>query len=363
VSGRIGHDLGDYGSLGDNQIPVGRIEGDYETPATLNDTWGFKSGDRNWKSNKTILYLLVDLASKGINYLLNVGPTAKGDLPGACVTRLREIGAWMKGNGESIYGSSASPFPYELPWGRMTEKPGRLYLHIFAWPRGRLAIHGLKNHVRSAYLLRDPSRRLAVTQRRDLAAGFSVLTLSGFGKRTDRHVSVVVLEIEGKARVEETPIQQPDGTVLLPAFMARRIGTTKGDFRISRAGFTEGWSNTSQGLAWTLKIIAPGRYRINVLSSGKAENRGKGKEDAHRLRFSLSAPAQGQRSFPLAMHERVSSPRAQYFPEIVTHGGTVSLPSAGSYVAELRATKVSLRAVEGIGVSGVRLELIESDVR
>ena len=83
VSGRIGNDVGDYGSLGDNQIPAGRVRADYETPATLNDTWGFKSTDHNWKSAETLILLLIDLASKGVNYLLNVGPHGGRGDPGA----------------------------------------------------------------------------------------------------------------------------------------------------------------------------------------------------------------------------------------------------------------------------------------
>jgi len=114
VSGRVGNELGDYGSLGDNQIPGGRVTGDWETPATMNDTWGFKTKDHNWKSVKTLLYLLVDLASKGVNYLLNVGPTKEGIIPKSSVDRLTAIGTWMKVNSEAIYGTGANPYPCEF---------------------------------------------------------------------------------------------------------------------------------------------------------------------------------------------------------------------------------------------------------
>ena len=141
VSGRIGNDVGDYGSLGDNQIPAGRVRADYETPATLNDTWGFKSTDHNWKSTETLILLLIDLASKGVNYLLNVGPTAEGVIPEPSAERLRAIGAWMRTNGEAIYGTAGSPFPYEHDGLRMTVKPGRLFLHLLQ-PAATLVIHG-----------------------------------------------------------------------------------------------------------------------------------------------------------------------------------------------------------------------------
>jgi alpha-L-fucosidase len=360
VSGRIGHDLGDYGSLGDNQIPVGRVWGDYETPATMNDTWGYKSRDRNWKPTQTLLYLLVDLASKGINYLLNVGPTARGRIPGPSVARLRQIGSWMRVNGESIHGTSASPFPYELPGGRITQKPGRLYLHLFDWPRGELSLHGLESRVRGAYLLADPRRRLSVSQRRDEEAGISVLTISGLGKRPTPHVSVVALEIDGTPRVEETPVQQPDGSVSLPAFMARVRGPLKAGFAVSRSGFTEGWTSTANGLSWSAKILEPGIYQASVFSSDAAAYRSPGREPAHRLRLSLSAPSRAWLAFPLARHAQVTNPRARYFPEIETRAGVLTVPAAGTYSIRLRAEKVSRRAAEGIAVSGVRLSRARS---
>ena len=125
---------GDFGTP-EQQIPANGIKGvDWESCMTMNDTWGFKSYDTNWKSAETIVHNLVDIASKGGNYLLNVGPTSEGEIPGPSVERLAAVGKWMSVNGEAIYGSSASPFSEQLPFGRVTKKPGRLYVHVFDWP-------------------------------------------------------------------------------------------------------------------------------------------------------------------------------------------------------------------------------------
>ncbi|MCD6232732.1 alpha-L-fucosidase [Candidatus Aerophobetes bacterium] len=172
INGRInpGREIGigDYKERGDNEIPPEKVEGDWETPATINDTWGFKSYDHNWKSAGILIHKLVEIVSKGGNYLLNVGPTAEGIIPEPSVDRLKEVGKWLKVNGESIYGATASPFG-EFEWGYCTTKPGKIYLHVLAWPyNGKLEVSSLKTKVNRAYLLADEKRRnLEVKERED----------------------------------------------------------------------------------------------------------------------------------------------------------------------------------------------------
>ncbi|NLX96774.1 MAG: alpha-L-fucosidase [Rhodopirellula sp.] len=131
--------VGDFGTP-EQQIPATGLDGvDWESCMTMNETWGFRSDDENWKSAETLIRNLIDIVSKGGNYLLNIGPTAAGEIPAASVGRLAAIGRWMQANGQSIYGAQASPFE-KTPWGRCTRKPmdgkTRLYLHVFQWPEG-----------------------------------------------------------------------------------------------------------------------------------------------------------------------------------------------------------------------------------
>jgi len=133
VNGRIGNGLGDYAESRDNAIPGERLGEDWEVPATINDTWGFKTDDHNWKPVDELIRKLVDCASKGGNYLLNVGPTADGVIPEPSAERLRAMGKWLERNGESIYGTHAGPVQ-GLDWCRSTARGGTIYLHVFDWP-------------------------------------------------------------------------------------------------------------------------------------------------------------------------------------------------------------------------------------
>jgi alpha-L-fucosidase len=166
TAGRVG--LGDFGTPEQTIPPEGLPGVDWETCMTMNDTWGFKSYDDNWKDTRTLVRTLIDIASKGGNLLLNVGPTSEGLIPGPSVARLREMGDWMKTNGEGIYGTTASPFGMP-PWGRYTAKAGgrRVYAHIFDWPKaGKLALTGMKTRPVRAALLGD-QKSLTIEQTAD----------------------------------------------------------------------------------------------------------------------------------------------------------------------------------------------------
>ena len=159
---------GDYGTP-EQEIPAtGFAEGVvWESCMTMNDTWGFKASDTHWKSTTTLVRNLIDIASKGGNYLLNVGPTGDGEIPGASLERLAAIGEWMKINGESIHGTTASVFP-AISWdGRSTTRRspqggGVIYLHVFSRPQdGKLTLSGLATPPDAAAIL-GKSGKLAV---------------------------------------------------------------------------------------------------------------------------------------------------------------------------------------------------------
>ncbi|MEI6883132.1 MAG: alpha-L-fucosidase [Bacteroidota bacterium] len=195
---------GDFGTP-EQQIPPTGLPGtDWETCMTMNDHWGYNSSDKNFKSTEELIRMLSDIASKGGNYLLNIGPTASGQFPAESVGRLKEIGKWMSLNSEAIYGTQASPFS-STPWGKCTmKKTGkgfRLYLHVFNWPKDqKLIVGGCLNKLTKAFILSDPKHPALKAARADDAIAL-VLPLNP----PDRINTVIVLDFKGEPDFTNPP--------------------------------------------------------------------------------------------------------------------------------------------------------------
>ena len=179
---------------------------------TINDTWGYKSYDTNFKSTETLLRNLIDIASKGGNYLLNIGPDSNGVVPGAEVSRLQEVGKWLAVNGEAIYATGPTLFGAEAgalsatekdksgkpkfvaswEW-RSTTKTDKVYLEFFKWPGGAFHLPAMTRKVTGAYLLADASKKPVKFVQTD--AGVD-LQLPGVG--LDPVATVVVLKTTGR---------------------------------------------------------------------------------------------------------------------------------------------------------------------
>jgi len=152
-----GEFAGDFGTP-EQEIPDTGMEGvDWESCMTMNDTWGYKYFDDNWKSSKTLIHNLIDIVSKGGNFLLNVGPMADGSFPQASIDRLQDMGDWMDKYSEAIYGTTSSPFA-KPDWGRYTQNENTVYAHVFDWPENQNLVIDPSSNVAKAYMLNDAAQ-------------------------------------------------------------------------------------------------------------------------------------------------------------------------------------------------------------
>ncbi len=260
---------GDYGTP-EQSIPATGLKEDWETCMTINNNWGYNAEDHDFKSTVTLLRNLIDIASKGGNYLLNVGPTAQGIIPQPEVARLAAMGRWLKVNGDAIYDTTASPFK-RLPWGRCTKRISSgettLFLHVFDWPAdGKLMVPGLKNPVESARLLVS-GERLGFSRTED---GVIVRVPES---APDKISTTVVLEIKGAPDVAVMPIlPRSDGSVQLMA----RDADLQGGLQYEVGGGKDNigyWTDPRDTASWTFRIERAGKFTLAADIAAEASGR------------------------------------------------------------------------------------------
>ncbi|AQT69554.1 Alpha-L-fucosidase [Anaerohalosphaera lusitana] len=257
---------GDFGTP-EQQIPATGLEGvDWESCLTMFHHWGYHKNYQKWlRSGDSFIRDLIDTTSKGGNCLLNVGPTPEGTFPPPCVQRLDQIGDWIETYGESIYGSTASPFT-KTPWGRCTAKPGKLYLHVYDWPAdNKLVVPGLKNKVASAYILGGmEGNKLSTTRKGDDV-------VIDVPPKMDSVATVVVLEIEGEPEVLPWMARPDDaGTVTLKAEDADIKGA---NVRLEQKGENANigyWTGENDTVSWKFKVDKAETYKVQLSISCEA---------------------------------------------------------------------------------------------
>jgi alpha-L-fucosidase len=263
------------GFPGDFNTPEGHIpedgfpSRDWETCMTMNRSWGYAAHDDDWKSTATLVRMLVETASKGGNFLLNIGPRADGSVPEVSIERLKEVGTWLEIHGESVYGTTASPFRAR-PWGFVTTRAGndvsRLYLHIADWPNdgGDIDVP-IRNDVIGCFALADPQRRFDYT--RDDEGGL-VIRLTG--ETPDATQATLVLELGGPPDpMPLTVTPDADGVLVLDA--GKVIITNRGDARarlerVDRETLNIGfWASPRATAEWSIRVDRPGDYEVQLV--------------------------------------------------------------------------------------------------
>lgn len=271
ISGRAGHNLGDYLSLGDMNIPVENVGGLWETVDVTNDSWGYAWYDENWKSSKRILKSTISTVARGGTYMLNVGPKPDGTIPGEAQSALRGGGEWIKKYPQVIYKAGPSPWGRELPWGDVTVSENKLNLCIYDWPLdGEIVLPGLKNGIKSAGLWVDGKLQPLKTSKKGTWTSVQLPA-----SRPEKLISVVELQVDGAISVDESLSIDPIySTELLIDFATAENCVIGGKRWMEKFGewkhiaHASEWKDNSQ-VTWEVDVMTPGYYQVDLNYVGK----------------------------------------------------------------------------------------------
>ncbi len=261
INDRAGTD-GDYGTP-EQTVPEGGLGHPWETCMTINNTWAYNPTDLAYKSTDDLLGILAKTASGGGNLLLNIGPMPTGEIQPEFTDRLDAMGQWLKANGASIYGTHAGPRKV-CPAQRVTMVPGRLFIHIIAPPEGgRLVLSNFPNEVTGARILSTGQALHPLREHDDV-----VLRLGDGGEKLKHEVVVV----DFKGEVLTGNVQNPDGTVVMPASEVTTHGTKVGyQAQYDDIGY---WVELTDWVSWKIRLLQEGDYDVVVFQAAPATEGG-----------------------------------------------------------------------------------------
>ncbi len=261
-------------------VPDG-LDMDFETCMTLNDTWGYKLYDHNWKNPEKVVENLVKNASMGGNYLLNVGPDEKGKIPAKSVMILKTAGKWLAENGKSIYGTTGSPLEHVFYDNAVcTAKPGKLFIHILQWPeKDELLLGEINATIKKIYLLQDENRKTFSFQQNENNDVIIQLSPEEIAPASlSNMVNTLVIEYSGKLAPQKLPVLvDPFNTASFKPKKADISGKAEYAFN-NRWGDNRGYEmkewNSGGSLEWDFRTIRDGEYAVELVYGANELNEG-----------------------------------------------------------------------------------------
>jgi alpha-L-fucosidase len=284
INTRIGNARGDYVSLGDNQVPTLILDSARETPATLNNTWGYKTYDHNWKTSDELIKMLMNLSSRNINFLLNIGPMGDGKLTKQTIETLKGIGKWTSLNGEIIYNTRPIPTLSSLDWGYITSSKNKIYMCLKSNEKQTIEINGLLSKVNSIYSIKE-NKELAFEQSIDEGKDDTQInTLKVYVPKTNLYMPVYIIECEEEPKLEDCILQQGKSLILTTPLAKIYDGQFKygkdivmenhygnyehfGKIRLNNYGALEDWTKAEEYIEWEAKFIKAGNYQVEIITS------------------------------------------------------------------------------------------------
>lgn len=273
VSGRVGHGLGDYATLGDMEVPVENVEGLWESVDVTNDSWGFAAYDENWKSPKEILMNLISTVARGGTFMLNIGPKPDGSVPELAAKSLRSAGEWIRKYPQVVYGTEPSPWKHALPWGDVTAKGNQLFLSVYKWPTdGHLYLPGLRTEIIGVKLLDGNKNQPVSFKNAGKWIDFALPVQS-----PEKFIPVVEITLKSKPEVNSIQGIDPSICTILPAYFANveqcekkskswmeKFGEWKHVMQISK------WSDNAKAI-FVVDVLNPGYYLVELNYSGNGK--------------------------------------------------------------------------------------------
>lgn len=248
----------------EQQVPEFGLPGNWESNITITNNRGFwyKGENVSAKSDRELIHMLIDITSKGGNFLMNVGPRPDGELSQTEYDALAAVGSWMDEYGESIHGTRKSLF-LDLPWGESTTKGNTVYLHVLDWPSdGKLRVPGLRNEIKKAYHLSDPKQKnLRFSKNGD----DQIIDVGSIAP--NEIASVVAVEIAGEPDINNVYRQIGNNPITLSTGIAKiESETAKYNFgKATRKGnFIQDIKTPGDALHWEFNIQSPGKYVVAV---------------------------------------------------------------------------------------------------